>query len=118
MAFLPKWDAIVGLGRDQDVGVEGGDGFEPFDRVRVFVGSEVWNHGWRRSSLKIGRLKSFTSRIEKATLEEDGEARRVRWMKEVTVGPTRLGRVLPIMRAIFLVAVDAMMRGDRLQTCE
>ena len=67
----------------------------------------------RMRSLKTGRLKVAMSMIENSTLGAEGELRRIFCTKSTTVGPARIARVLPIIRATFFGDVVAILpRSD------
>ncbi len=61
-----------------------------------------------KGSLKIGRLKVATSRVVRVIFGKEGEVVKMRWTKSTTAGPTRTGRVLPMMIATFFGIGEAI----------
>jgi hypothetical protein len=60
-----------------------------------------------KGSFKIGRSKFATSSVVRVTFGKEGDVERIR---ETTVGPTRTGRVLPMMMVTFLGIIEAMVK--------
>jgi hypothetical protein len=63
-----------------------------------------------KGSFKIGRSKFATSSVVRVTFGKEGDVERIREMRETTVGPTRTGRVLPMMMVTFLGIIEAMVK--------